>query len=131
LISAAPGYPSTEEYLKERLACFRWRAHIGRMARRGRWSPSAADASRSPLLGHIKLPVHIIHGATTRLWPVAAGHYLAANKGRPARRDRRHGARLPAASVPRFTARQSRRSRAGVDRFRRGCVAAPINPGTA
>ena len=66
----------------------------------------AADGDRSPLLGTIRMPTHVIHGAADPLVPVAAGHDLAAQDSRGATLDVIDGMGhdLPVALWPRFVA---------------------------
>ena len=63
----------------------------------------AADGDRSPLLGAIRVPCHVIHGTADPLVPVAAGADLAARIG-GASRDLIDGMGhdLPQALLPRF-----------------------------
>ena len=73
----SPGYPATDEYLKERLGLSVRRSYRPQGTAR-QMVAIAADGNRSPWLGRINLPVHIIHGRDDPLVPIAAGHDLAA-----------------------------------------------------
>ena len=72
----SPGYPPEPERLRRRLAQSVARA----------WRPAgtarqlaavAADGDRSPMLGAISAPTHVIHGDADALIPVPAAHDLA------------------------------------------------------
>ena len=73
----SPGYPATDEYLKERLGLSVRRSYRPQGTAR-QMVAIAADGNRSPWLGRINLPVQIIHGRDDPLVPIAAGHDLAA-----------------------------------------------------
>jgi len=100
----SPGYPATDEYLKERLG-FSVRRSYRPQGTARQMVAIAADGNRSPWLGQIKLPVQIIHGRDDPLVPVAAGHDLA-GKIKEAEIDVIDGMGhdLPKPLWPRFTA---------------------------
>jgi pimeloyl-ACP methyl ester carboxylesterase len=73
----SPGYPASEDYLRERLGVAVRRAyHPQGLARQ--LAAILADGDRSPLLESVRLPTQIIHGRDDPLVTVAAGHDLAA-----------------------------------------------------
>jgi len=73
----SPGYPASDDYLKERLGHSVRRSYRPQGTAR-QMVAIAADGDRSPWLGQLSLPVQIIHGRDDPLVPVAAGHDLAA-----------------------------------------------------
>ncbi|MEP7299150.1 MAG: alpha/beta hydrolase [Burkholderiales bacterium] len=76
----SPGYPVDDAYLNERLGESVRRSYRPRGTAR-QMVAIAADGDRSPLLGSIKIPTQIIHGADDPLVPVPAGRDLAAKIG--------------------------------------------------
>ena len=100
----SPGYPATDEYLKERLGLAVRRSYRPQGTAR-QMIAIAADGNRSPWLNQIKLPVQVIHGRDDPLVPVAAGHDLAAKiKGAEIDVVDGMGHDLPKPLWPRFTA---------------------------
>jgi len=73
----SPGYPADDAYLNERLGQSVRRSYRPQGTAR-QMIAIAADGDRSPLLGSIKVPTQIIHGAQDPLVPVPAGRDLAA-----------------------------------------------------
>ena len=73
----SPGYPAADDYLNDRLGQAVRRSYRPQGTAR-QMVAIAADGDRSPLLGAIKVPTRIIHGADDPLVPVAAGRDLAA-----------------------------------------------------
>jgi pimeloyl-ACP methyl ester carboxylesterase len=73
----SPGYPAADAYLNERLGQSVRRSYRPQGTAR-QMIAIAADGDRSPLLGSIKVPTQIIHGAQDPLVPVPAGRDLAA-----------------------------------------------------
>ncbi|MGZ5249465.1 MAG: alpha/beta fold hydrolase [Caldimonas sp.] len=73
----SPAYPATRDYLRERFTRSVTRSY--RPAGTARQMVAiAADGDRSPLLGGIRVPTHVIHGVADPLVPVPAGRDLAA-----------------------------------------------------
>jgi pimeloyl-ACP methyl ester carboxylesterase len=73
----SPAYPPGKDYLRERFARSIKRSH--RPAGTARQMVAiAADGDRTPLLGTIRPPTHVIHGAVDPLVPAAAGRDLGA-----------------------------------------------------
>ena len=73
----SPAYPPTKDYLRERFTRSVRRSH--RPAGTARQMVAiAADGDRSELLGTLRSPTHVIHGAADPLIPVPAGRDLAA-----------------------------------------------------
>ena len=76
----SPAYPADKDELRER-----FRASIARAYRPAGTARQmvaiAADGDRSRLLGEIRVPTHVIHGAADALVPVAAGQHVAARIG--------------------------------------------------
>ncbi len=73
----SPAYPPGKDYLRERFARSIRRSY--RPAGTARQMVAiAADGDRTPLLGTLRPPTHVIHGAADPLVPVAAGHDLGA-----------------------------------------------------
>ncbi|MGZ5157582.1 MAG: alpha/beta fold hydrolase [Caldimonas sp.] len=73
----SPAYPATRDYLRERFTRSVTRSY--RPAGTARQMVAiAADGDRSPLLGAIGMPTHVIHGVADPLVPVPAGRDLAA-----------------------------------------------------
>ena len=73
----SPAYPPAPGYLRERFTTSVKRAY--RPAGTARQMVAiAADGDRSRVLGSIRMPTRIIHGAADALVPVAAGHDLKA-----------------------------------------------------
>jgi pimeloyl-ACP methyl ester carboxylesterase len=73
----SPGYPASDEYLRERLGMSVRRSyHPQGVARQ--LVAIAADGDRSVLLPRIAAPTVVMHGLDDPLVPVAAGHDLAA-----------------------------------------------------
>lgn len=75
-VIGSPGYPPDPQRLRERLE----------IAARRAWRPAGtarqllaivADGDRTPLLGRIRQPTHVIHGADDPLVPPASGQDLA------------------------------------------------------
>ena len=100
----SPGYPATDEYLKQRLGFSVRRSHRPQGTAR-QMVAIAADGNRSSWLDRIKLPVQIIHGREDPLVPVAAGHDLAAKiDGAEIDVIEGMGHDLPVPLWPRFTA---------------------------
>ncbi len=100
----SPAYPSPPAYLRERFTFSVKRSY--RPAGTARQMVAiAADGDRSQVLGAIRVPTRIIHGAADPLVPVAAGHDLKA-KIAGARIDVIDGMGhdLPAPLWPRFVA---------------------------
>ena len=80
----SPAYPTGKDYLRERFTRSVRRSY--RPAGTARQMVAiAADGDRTPLLGTLRPPTHVIHGAADPLVPVAAGQDL--------------GARIPGATV--------------------------------
>ena len=100
----SPGYPADDAYLNDRLGQAVRRSYRPRGTAR-QMVAIAADGDRSPLLGAIKVPTQIIHGADDPLVPVPAGRDLAA-KITGARIDviEGMGHDLPTPLWPRFVA---------------------------
>jgi pimeloyl-ACP methyl ester carboxylesterase len=73
----SPAYPPGKDYLRERFTRSVRRSH--RPAGTARQMVAiAADGDRTPLLGTLRPPTHVIHGAADPLVPVGAGHDLGA-----------------------------------------------------
>jgi pimeloyl-ACP methyl ester carboxylesterase len=72
----SPGYPASDEWLRKRLTMSVRRSYRPQGTAR-QLMAIAADGDRSSLLGSIKAPTQILHGAADPLVPVAAGHDLA------------------------------------------------------
>ncbi|MEP7300973.1 MAG: alpha/beta hydrolase [Caldimonas sp.] len=73
----SPGFPAAADYLRRRFTVSVTRAY--RPAGTARQMIAiAADGSRSHLLGEIRVPTHVIHGAADPLVPVPAGRDLGA-----------------------------------------------------
>lgn len=73
----SPAYPPGKDYLRERFTRSITRSH--RPAGTARQMVAiAADGDRSALLGSLRAPTHVIHGAVDPLVPLAAGRDLAA-----------------------------------------------------
>jgi pimeloyl-ACP methyl ester carboxylesterase len=73
----SPAFPATREYLRERFTMSVTRSY--RPAGTARQMLAiAADGDRSPLLGDIRMPAHVIHGNADPLIPVPSGRDLAA-----------------------------------------------------
>jgi len=71
----SPAYPPGKDYLRERFTRAIRRAY--RPAGTARQMVAiAADGDRTPLLGTLRPPTHVIHGAVDPLVPVAAGRDL-------------------------------------------------------
>ena len=73
----SPGYPSSDEYLHQRLGMSVRRSHRPRGTAR-QLVAIAADGDRSPWLSRIGVPTQVLHGLADPLVPVAAGRDLAA-----------------------------------------------------
>ncbi len=100
----SPGYPASDEYLKERLG-FSVRRSYRPQGTARQMVAIAADGNRSPWLDRIKVPVQVIHGRDDPLVPVAAGHDLALKiNGAEIDVIDGMGHDLPAPLWPRFTA---------------------------
>jgi pimeloyl-ACP methyl ester carboxylesterase len=100
----SPAYPASDAYLNERLGMSVRRAY--RPAGTARQLMAiVADGDRSRLLGGIRLPTQVLHGAQDPLVPVAAGHDLAAKiPGAELDVIDGMGHDLPVALWPRFAA---------------------------
>jgi pimeloyl-ACP methyl ester carboxylesterase len=73
----SPGYPAERDDLRQRFTRSVTRSY--RPAGTARQMVAiAADGDRTPVLGGIRMPSHVIHGAADPLVPVAAGKDLAA-----------------------------------------------------
>ena len=73
----SPAFPPGKDYLRERFSRSIRRSY--RPARTARPMVAiAADGDRKPLLGTLRPPTHVIHGAADVLVPVAAGRDLGA-----------------------------------------------------
>jgi len=73
----SPAYPAGKDYLRERFTRSVRRSY--RPAGTARQMVAiAADGDRTPLLGKLRPPTHVIHGAADPLVPVGAGHDLGA-----------------------------------------------------
>jgi pimeloyl-ACP methyl ester carboxylesterase len=73
----SPAYPAGRDYLRERFTRSVRRSY--RPAGTARQMVAiAADGDRTPLLGTLRPPTHVIHGAADPLVPVGAGHDLGA-----------------------------------------------------
>jgi len=73
----SPAYPAGKDYLRERFTRSVRRSY--RPAGTARQMVAiAADGDRTPLLGTLRPPTHVIHGAADPLVPVAAGRDLGA-----------------------------------------------------
>jgi len=73
----SPAYPPGKDYLRERFTRSVKRSY--RPAGTARQMVAiAADGDRTPLLGTLRPPTHVIHGAADPLVPVPAGHDLGA-----------------------------------------------------
>jgi pimeloyl-ACP methyl ester carboxylesterase len=73
----SPGFPSSDEYLRQRLTRSVRRAYRPRGVAR-QFAAIIADGDRSALLPGIQAPTAVLHGREDPLVPVAAGHDLAA-----------------------------------------------------
>jgi pimeloyl-ACP methyl ester carboxylesterase len=73
----SPGYPSTDAWLRQRMAMSVRRSHRPRGVAR-QLAAIAADGDRSPLLAQVHVPTQVLHGLQDPLVPVAAGRDLAA-----------------------------------------------------
>ena len=73
----SPGYPATDEYLKERLGLAVRRSYRPQGTAR-QMIAIAADGNRSPWLNQIKLPVQVIHGRDDPLITLTGGEATAA-----------------------------------------------------
>ncbi len=71
----SPGYPSSDEWLHKRLDMSVRRSYRPQGSAR-QLMAIAADGDRSDLLGQIKVPTQVLHGAADPLVPVQAGHDL-------------------------------------------------------
>jgi pimeloyl-ACP methyl ester carboxylesterase len=98
----SPGFPSSDQWLQQRLSLSVRRSHRPRGVAR-QLVAIAADGDRTPLLGQIKAPTQVLHGTADPLVPVAAGRDLAARIG-GAKLDLVEGMGhdLPVALWPRF-----------------------------
>ena len=72
----SPGYPSSDEWLRQRLNMSVRRSHRPLGTAR-QLMAIVADGDRSALLASIKVPTQVLHGLADPLVPVAAGHDLA------------------------------------------------------
>jgi pimeloyl-ACP methyl ester carboxylesterase len=72
----SPAYPPGDEWLTKRLNMSVRRSHRPQGTAR-QMMAIAADGDRSALLGRIKVPTQVLHGAADPLVPVEAGHDLA------------------------------------------------------
>ena len=100
----SPAYPTARDELRRTFTTAVKRSH--RPAGTARQMVAiAADGDRSPLLGRVGVPTHVIHGTVDPLVPVAAGHDLA-TRIPGATLDAVEGMAhdLPAALWPRFAA---------------------------
>lgn len=73
----SPGFPTAEDYLRQRLTRSVRRAYRPRGVAR-QLAALIADGDRSALLPRIQAPTIVLHGRDDPLVPVAAGHDLAA-----------------------------------------------------
>jgi pimeloyl-ACP methyl ester carboxylesterase len=73
----SPAYPAGKDYLRERFTRSVRRSYRPAGAAR-QMVAIAADGDRTPLLGTLRPPTHVIHGAADPLVPVGAGHDLGA-----------------------------------------------------
>jgi len=73
----SPGYPSSDDYLHQRMSQSVRRSHRPRGVAR-QLVAIAADGDRSPWLSQIRVPTQVLHGLDDPLVPVAAGRELAA-----------------------------------------------------
>ena len=108
----SPAYPPGKDYLRERFTRSVKRSY--RPAGTARQMVAiAADGDRTPLLGTLRPPTHVIHGAVDPLVPAAAGRDLGARiPGSDARRHRRHGPRPAEGALAAVRGRHRRRGRA-------------------
>jgi len=98
----SPGYPSTDDWLWQRLSMSVRRSYRPRGAMR-QLTAIAADGDRSRLLAQIKAPTRVLHGLADPLVPVAAGRDLAARiPGAQLDLVEGMGHDLPVALWPRF-----------------------------
>ena len=98
----SPGYPSTDQYLRQRMTMSVRRSHRPRGAAR-QLAAIAADGDRSAVLAQIKAPTQVLHGLADPLVPVAAGRDLAARiAGAKLDLIEGMGHDLPVALWPRF-----------------------------
>jgi pimeloyl-ACP methyl ester carboxylesterase len=72
----SPAYASDDAWLTQRLSMSVRRSHHPQGTAR-QMMAIAADGDRSALLGRIKVPTQVLHGAADPLVPVQAGHDLA------------------------------------------------------
>ena len=72
----SPGYPSSDEWLRQRLNMSVRRSHRPQGTAR-QLMAIFADGDRSALLASLKVPTQVLHGVADPLVPVAAGHDLA------------------------------------------------------
>jgi pimeloyl-ACP methyl ester carboxylesterase len=72
----SPAYPPSDEWLTNRLNMSVRRSHRPQGTAR-QMMAIAADGDRTALLGRIKVPTQVLHGAADPLVPVEAGHDLA------------------------------------------------------
>ena len=73
----SPAFPPAKDYLRERFARSIRRAYRPAGTAR-QMAAIAADGDRTALLGRLRPPTHVIHGADDPLVPVAAGRDLGA-----------------------------------------------------
>ena len=98
----SPAYPAGDAWLQQRLAMSVRRSYRPRGAAR-QLAAIGADGDRSPLLGQIRGPTHVLHGLADPLVPVAAGRDLAARiAGARLELVEGMGHDLPVALWPRF-----------------------------
>ena len=75
-VIGSPAYPPDDAWLTQRLNMSVRRSHRPQGTAR-QMMAIAADGDRTALLGRIKLPTQVLHGAADLLVPVEAGHDLA------------------------------------------------------